>query len=53
MKHVLKSLPESNLMPLRLTAAVSAPNVTIKKEIIGYGNINCFKWRNEWSHENG
>ena len=31
MKHVLKPLLESNLMPLRLTAAVSAPNVTIQK----------------------
>ena len=38
MKNLLKPLAKSVLIPLRLTAAASAPDATIHKKMFGSGN---------------
>ena len=54
MKNVLKPLAKSVLLPLGLTAAASATNAAIQKQIfwIGYENGYNPNWRNEWYYEN-
>ena len=47
-------LAKSVLLPLGLTAAASATNAAIQKQIfwIGYDNGYNPNWRNEWYYEN-
>ena len=54
MKNVLKPLAKSVLLPLGLTAAASATNAAIQKQIFWIGYDNCYNpnWRNEWYYEN-
>ena len=51
---VIKQLAKSVLIPLGLTAAVSATVAAIYKKnvLIGHNDFNNFWWRNEWCHGN-
>ena len=49
---MFKLLVGTILVPLGLTAAVSGTDAAIQKNWIGSNNINIFKWRHEWYHEN-
>ena len=51
--NVLKPLTKSFLIPLELTSSISNRcSYSYRNVWIRYNNINIFKWRLEWYHEN-